>query len=414
MYNGWRNLLLECYPDDPILSLDQTKQRVQQLSGVIAIYHNMCQDTCIGFTGLFSNCKQCPIGGSDHYQPNTWVPCRQFVTIPLGPIIQALYASPNTAYNMHYRERTTTEILKYARTHDRKLKEYNDTICGRDYLDAVEAGKISRDDVLVQFSLDSAQLYRDNESDCWIFMYIIHNLPPEMCYKKSYIIPAGFIPGPEKMKDGDSFMFPVLYHISALQNEGLRIWDASTQSYIPCSIPCLFVTADSPAMAMIYGMVGHSGKFHCHLYCGLPGHRHDRDGHYYSVMLKPDAYAVVGCDHNDVLFTDLRRYQQYISTCYRENLLKLLRAENLTQFKDCRLKTGLCKQTLLSDSKLLPTRHHAFDQPERSGFTAWAVVWHDQSLSARKYRALDLACVGRRCMACSRKNCSSGNVLYSI
>jgi hypothetical protein len=249
---------------------------------------------------------------------------------------------------MHYRERTTADILEYARTHDGKLNEYNDTTCGRDYLDAVETGKINKDDVLIQFSLDGAQLYRDKESDCWIFVYIIHNLPPEVRYKKKFVIPAGFIPGPEKMKDGDSFIYPVLYHISALQNQGLRIWDASTQSHIPRSIPFVFATADGPAMAMISGMVGHSGKFGCRLYCGLPGRRRDRDGHYYPVMLKPEAYSVAGCDHNDVLLPDLRRYQQGVSTRYHENLIKLLRAENPTRFKDRRLETGLSKQTLFS------------------------------------------------------------------
>lgn len=347
-YNDWRDLLLECYPDDPFLSLDQMKRRVEQLSGVVPIYHDMCKDTCVGFTGPLADCEQCPICGSDRYQTGTREPLRQFITIPLGPVIQALYASPDTAENMHYRERTTAEILEYARTHGGKLREYNDTTCGRDYLNAVEAGKINRDDVLIQFSLDGAQLYRDKESDCWIFVYIIHNLPPELRYKKNFVIPAGFIPGPEKMKDGDSFIYPVLYHISALQNEGLRIWDASTQMHIPRSIPLVFVTADSPAMAMISGMVGHSGKFGCRLYCGLPGRHRERDGHYYPVMLKPEAYNVAGCDHNDVLLTDLRQHQQDVSTRYNNNIMKLLRAENPTQFKDRRLETGLCKQTIFS------------------------------------------------------------------
>lgn len=347
-YNDWHDLLLDCYPDNPFLSFNQMKRRVEQISGVVPIYHDMCQHTCVGFTGPLIDCENCPICGADRYRPDTREPCRQFVTIPLGPVIQAFYASPETAEKMHYRERKTAEILNYARTHDGKLEAYNDTTCGRDYLNAVETGNINKDDILVQFSLDGAQLYRDKESDCWIFVYIIHNLPPEVRYQKKFVIPAGFIPGPEKMKDGDSFIYPVLYHISALQNQGLRIWDASTRSYIPRSIPFVFVTADGPAMAMISGMVGHSGKFGCRLYCGLPGRHRDRDGHYYPVMLKPDAYDVAGCDHDDILLSDLRQYQQGISARYHDNLIKLLRAENLTQFKDRRLETGLCKQTIFS------------------------------------------------------------------
>jgi hypothetical protein len=347
-YDDIRSSLMLCYPEDPFLSFRQVKRRVEQLSGVVPIFNDMCRDTCVGFTGPLLDLDCCPICGKDRYLPGTQEPHRQFITIPLGPVIQALYGSPETAQKMHYRERTTADILEYARTHGGKLSEYNDTTCGRDYLEAVETGKIKNGDVLVQLSLDGAQLYRDKDSDCWIIVYVIHNLPPDLRYKKKFVIPAGFVPGPQKMKDGDSFLYPILYHISALQNEGLRIWDSSTESHIPRSIPFVFVTADGPAMAMVSGMVGHSGKYGCRLYCGIPGRRRDRDGHYYPAMLKPNSYGVVGCDHEDVTYSDLRRYQQDVSKRYNENLSILLRADNPTQFKERRLDTGLCKQTILS------------------------------------------------------------------
>ena len=209
-------------------------------------------------------------------------------------------------------------------------------------------------------------------------MYIIHNLPPDVCYKKRLVIPAGFILGPEKMKDSDSFLFPVLYHILALQTEGMRIWDSSAQMHIPRSTPFIFVTANGPVMAMISGMVRHSGKFGCCLYYGLPGCLRERDGHYYSVLLKPDAYIITGCDHDDVTFSDLKWYQHDISACYHNNIWRLLEAVNLTQFKD-RHDTGLCKQTLLSGLRncleipnIFPLDIiNALDQLERS----WPVTW---------------------------------------
>ena len=380
-YDSVHSTLAECYPDDPFLSFWQMKQCIKQLSGVVPIFHHqekccyfiflnlsflclfvlllllfctfsscllkvngldflktkkmwkstdiipdddMCPDTCARFTGSFINYDHCFICGKDHYWPSTCEPQWQFVTIPLGPVIQMLYGSPETADKMHYCEQTTADILEYARMHGGKLKEYNDTICGHDYLDAVEAGKIKKDDVLVQFSIDSTQLYNDKDSDCWIFVYIVYNLPPEICYKKRLVISAGFVPGPEKMKDGDLFIRPLLYHVSALQNEGLWIWDASTQSHIPHLIPFIFVTANSFAMAMVSGMVGHSGKFGCCLYCALPGRRREWDSHYYPVMLKPDAYGVLSCDHEDVTFSDLKQYQQGIPMCYHNNLRRLL------------------------------------------------------------------------------------------
>ena len=263
-------------------------------------------------------------------------------------MIQALYGSLETAKKMHYCERTTADILEHARTHGGSIREYSNTTYSQDYLDAVETGKIKKDDVLVQLSLDGAQLYQDKESDCWIFVYVIHNLAPNLHYKKKFIIPAGFIPGPAKPKNMDSFLFATLYHISALQREGLQIWDASTQTHIPHSFLFIFVTADGPAMAMISGMVGHSGKFGCRLYCGLPGRHRERDGHYFPVMLKPNNYDIAGCDHNNITFSHLKQYQQDVSSRYQRNLRRLLEASNLLQYKDHCLKTGLCKQTILS------------------------------------------------------------------
>ena len=347
-YDKIRTSMLRCYPNDPFLSFWQVKQRVEQLSGVVPVFSDMCPSTCVGFTGPLADCDRCPLCGTDRYRSGTQVPQRQFVTIPLGPVIQALYGSPETVGKMHYRDQATAKILEYAQLHGGMLKEYNDTTCGRDYLEAVKAGKIKNDDVYVQLSLDGAQLYQDKESDCWIFVYIIHNLAPNLRYGKKLVIPAGFIPGPEKMKDSDSFLYPILYHISALQNEGLWIWDASTQTHISRSTPFIFVTADGPAMAMVSGMVGHSRRFGCRLYCGLTGRRRDRDGHYYPVMIKPDAYEVTGCDHDDITFSDLKRYREGVSARYNDNLQRLLGAENQTQYKDRRLETGLCKQTILS------------------------------------------------------------------
>jgi len=113
-------------------------------------------------------------------------------------------------------------------------------------------------------------------------------------------------------------------------------------------MPYAFITADSPVMAMVLGMVGHSERFSCQLYCSLFGCCRERDGHYYPVMLKPNAYKVTSCDHNDIMFSDLKQYQQGIFVHYHDNLCKLLVANNPTQFKDRHLDTGLCKQTILS------------------------------------------------------------------
>jgi hypothetical protein len=231
-YNDVRAASQACYPDDPFLSFDQVKRKLEMLTGVVPILHDMCIDTCAAFTGPFSSLDACPKCSQPRYHPGTSQPRRQFLTIPIGPVIQALHLSEETAEQMHYLERVTERILQDMEKNGGKVEGYYDTACGMDNLNAWRTGTIKKGDVVLQISLDGAQLYRDKESDCWIFIYVIHNLSPDLRYKKRFIIPGGFISGPNKPKHTDSFLYPALYHISALQQEGLRIWDASTHSYI--------------------------------------------------------------------------------------------------------------------------------------------------------------------------------------
>lgn len=66
-YDAIRSSMVECYPKDPFLSFRQVKRRVEQLTGIVPIFHDMCRDTCVGFTGPFANYDQCPICGKDRY-----------------------------------------------------------------------------------------------------------------------------------------------------------------------------------------------------------------------------------------------------------------------------------------------------------------------------------------------------------
>ncbi|TFK80943.1 hypothetical protein K466DRAFT_455001, partial [Polyporus arcularius HHB13444] len=71
-----------------------------------------------------------------------------------------------------------------------------------------------------------------------------------------------------KPQNLDSFLFPSLYHLSALQRNGLQIWDAAQQRQFRSDLWLYTATADSPAMAYLNGLVGHNGRQGCRLYCG--------------------------------------------------------------------------------------------------------------------------------------------------
>ena len=106
----------------------------------------------------------------------------------------------------------------------------DDVVAGWDFLGSVVGGDIKEYDVILMVSLDGVQLYDSKESDCWVYIWIIVNLSPDLHYCKLNVLPGGFIPGPNKPKNVDSFLFPAFQHLAALQCKGLLIWDALTDS----------------------------------------------------------------------------------------------------------------------------------------------------------------------------------------
>ena len=192
-------------------------------------------------------------------------------------------------------------------------------------------------------SIDGAQLYTCKASDCWIYLWVIMDLSPNERYKKQHVLPGGFIPGPNKPKNLDSFLFPGLHHVHALQIEGLHIWDAFQDEKFISWLFLALNTADGPAMAYLNGLVGHHGKFGCCLYCPVPGRHKPNGSHYYPALMKPVNYIMPGCDHKDLPFT-LSAISS--SNLYISNLNFLLKSPNETQYKKWHLETGITKPTI--------------------------------------------------------------------
>ncbi|KAJ3831073.1 hypothetical protein F5878DRAFT_507534, partial [Lentinula raphanica] len=67
-YNTVRSVILRRYPDSDILTFYKVKKLVVSLSGVQSVYRDMCINSCVGFTGPFSELEVCPYCGEDRYE----------------------------------------------------------------------------------------------------------------------------------------------------------------------------------------------------------------------------------------------------------------------------------------------------------------------------------------------------------
>ncbi|KZT32395.1 hypothetical protein SISSUDRAFT_994105, partial [Sistotremastrum suecicum HHB10207 ss-3] len=220
-------------PGVNILSLYLVEEKVRKTTGVNPLMHDMCVDSCVAFTGPFAGYEQCPECNQPRYsgppaRPGApRKPRKQFMTLPLGTQLQGMWGSPAEARNMSYAARRVEEVKAFRRQNPGNPGSWTDLIDGDDFLAAVKRKHVNpATDPILILSLDGAQLYRNKTSECWIFIWIILNREPALRYKKQYIMPGGFIPGPKKPKNIDSFLFPSLHHLAALQKEGLKVWNA--------------------------------------------------------------------------------------------------------------------------------------------------------------------------------------------
>ena len=333
-------------PEIDMLSYARAKRSVQNLSGIITLEDDMCVNSCVAFTGPYADLDCCPTPEcwEPRYDPEKYrasdgqikVPRRKFTTFPVGPQIQARWKHPEMAEKMLYRQRRTEAGVDAG--------SYNDILDGEAYLEAVEDGRISGYDTCLMLSIDGAQLYRDKKSECWIYIWILLDLGPDERYKVRNILPGGIIPGPKGPKHLDSFLFPGVAHISALQKEGLKIWDSFSRNFALSMLFVFLVLADAVAMAKLTRSVGHHGRRGCRLLCGMEGRNKKGGSHFYPAMLRPeDCDDNPSADHPDYDVNDLPPVN---TESYRWNLNYVLASPTITEFKTRHLQTGITKPSI--------------------------------------------------------------------
>ncbi|KAJ7202624.1 hypothetical protein GGX14DRAFT_306263, partial [Mycena pura] len=98
-YEATRKGIQRHSPHIAMLSHYQIKKRIEDLTGVIPISHDMCPNSCIAYTAHWEELEECPKCHTPRYDPITKV-ARKFDTIPLGPVLQALWRSKESATRM--------------------------------------------------------------------------------------------------------------------------------------------------------------------------------------------------------------------------------------------------------------------------------------------------------------------------
>jgi hypothetical protein len=331
-------------------------QKVAELTGVTALMDDMCRDSCTAFTGPFEKLDKCPYCFKARYTDTvhpdgTRDAFLQATTIPIGPILQGIYRSPDRSKRAAYRREATARIQQLA-DEGGEISELKDYVDGLLYQGLIDEDTIKPEDVVILFSMDGAQLLKLKASDCWIYIWIVLEFSPEERFKKNIgVYPGGFIPGPNNPKNYDSFLFRGLHYLNALMNDGLGIWDASRRLSYTSHPYLMFTTLDGVALARIHGVNGHLGAVGCRIMCPQKARRRKKGKRYYPACRRANGERVDGSDHPDI---NPAHVEAPSSAVYDAGLRKVLAVRSDAEFKRVRMQTGISKQTIFSGLRRMP------------------------------------------------------------
>jgi hypothetical protein len=333
-------------PEIEILSYETIAKRVADWTNIHVLRHDMCVNSCLGFTTVYSGLDICPDCTQPRYMTvgNKRVPRKQFYTLLLAPTVQARFSHPQGARAMKSGVAKLKQNLELSkRRPDRLLPTYRDIYSGKDLLDHYEAGHIGDWDVLVGHSHDGMQVFGGKESDMWVGIWLLAGLPADTRYKKTATVPAYLVPGPGKIRRIETFQYPSFHHVRACMRQGFRVWDADVDVVERSRFHMVFAGADAPAMTGLDGAAGPNSAHSCRDQCPMRGRL--KGTHYYPALLLPDNYHVEHSDHPDIDAKEVAQHQPS-QDAYLLKLGRLLRARTQTEFDNLRLASGLSRPSI--------------------------------------------------------------------
>ena len=275
-YKLHAHVLQDACNDTTILSLHAVHRLASHLTGLEPVQVDICPGSCIAYTGSFEELDSCPFVWSGSRSP-CGLPCykqkqspnaqatphAQMLYIPIIPVIRAMFTNEETSRLLCYRDHCLQQALHLVATAPR-AHAYSDFANAYVHLQQYENGLFQDSrDIAFALSTDGAQLTMKKQSDTWILILIILNLPPEICYKSSNTIVAFATPGPRGPGDIESFLYP-LFKEMAMASAGIWVWDAVDSSYFTNRSCICMALGDMLGSAKLSGMAGHSAVFGDH------------------------------------------------------------------------------------------------------------------------------------------------------
>jgi len=261
-----------------ILSLHNAKKLAQDLTEFVPRMVDMCPRSCIAYTGPYESLLECPYihagkgvcnekryrepkPASGRLNPSRGLRARAQVQIhPVMATICAMFANAETASLLRHRDSCLQAALHIVGT--AATRKYSDFGDSQVHLMQRSDFHLFQDprDVAFALSTDGAQLTMKKQSNTWIMILIILNLPGSIRCQTANVIINFATPGPNSPGDIESFIWP-LFQEMAMASEGIWMWDAIDSAYFVQRSCASMALGDMLGSAKLNGMSGHTAIF---------------------------------------------------------------------------------------------------------------------------------------------------------
>ena len=194
------------------LSLYKVKKSLERITGLVPIFYDMCENSCICYTGIYESFQSCPLCESSRYDSTN----KSKKVMP--------YLSIKKRLEIQYNNKVRAEELlyrhQYINNKDIDSEDLEDIFDGKIYKELLEINLFNdKRDIAFTVSCDGFQLFKQKTDDCWAFLLINNNLDPSIRVKKENLIIPFLIPGPTSPKDFNSFLRPFVDEMKELESE---------------------------------------------------------------------------------------------------------------------------------------------------------------------------------------------------
>jgi len=192
------------------ISLYKVKTYLKNITGLMPVFYDMCENSCICYTGQYESYQNCPICDSTRLDERGKVK-RIMPYLSIKDRLKMQFSNEHRAKELLYRYEYIT---------NKDDDDLDDIFDGKIYRELVDENLFNdKRDVAFTASCDGYQIFKQKTDDCWLFLLINNNLDPSLRVKKENLLIPFLIPGPSQPKDFNTFLQPFIDEMKELERK---------------------------------------------------------------------------------------------------------------------------------------------------------------------------------------------------